>query len=234
MQRRSNQIFLQIRNHYRSIGWGVENSKLLNTPLVDHKMFSHYDRRSSLERTLNTDFESPIKEQMSFNSTTNSPNNTKYSSFGKSEKINPPSPNKNSFVNQIDTEYKSTGAHGFLRLNGMFSNHVNRKLNIDSDVYYSMNMLGQKQTVLNKLRASIANGTLTTNKIEKLNNSAVNKSHGDSLQAKMIDKNERRAADNMSMSSDKNRVVLMYNRCSKLENWKEFQTKRYINNKQIR
>lgn len=116
----------------------------------------------------------------------------------------------------------------------MFSNHVNKKLNVDSDIYYSMNMLGQKRTILNKLRASIANGTLATNKIEKLSISNLNKSHGDSVQAKTIDRNDRQSVDNASINSDNNRVVLMYNRCSKLENWKDFQTKRYINHKQIR
>jgi hypothetical protein len=42
-----------------------------------------------------------------------------------------------------------------------------------------------------------------------------------------MDNAERRTMDNTSADSDINRSMLMYNRCSKLENWKDFQTKRY-------
>ena len=195
---------------------------------------SQFDRRSSLERTSNSDFDSPLKEAPSFNSTLNSPLNTE--NLAKINKLNTNqiAQNRKSFVSQIDSEYKSTGAWGFLRLNGLFSNHVNKKLNVDSDVYHSMNMLGQKRTILNKLRSSIANNTLTTDKIDKLNNSNMNKSQSDPIQGKIIDNYERRAFDNISIESEKNRMILMYNRCAKHENWKHFQTKRYINSRQLR
>ena len=102
--------FSENRNHYKSIGWGVENAKLLNVPLVNHKMFSHYDRKSSLERTLNTELDTPLKQIPSFSSASGTPKDTKYSNYVKSDSVNHPSPGKSSFVNQIDEEYKSTGA----------------------------------------------------------------------------------------------------------------------------
>jgi ribosomal protein L29 len=140
-----------------------------------------------------------------------------------------PSIDKREFLKQIDKEYSSTGAGGFLRLNGLFSSHVNKKLNLDSEFYHSMNMLSQKRTILNKLRKSIANvPTLQREKsldiaegsprmfIEK------NPNH-------TMDNADRKTMDSTSINSSKNKSTLMYKRCSKLENWKDFQTKRSPN-----
>lgn len=140
-----------------------------------------------------------------------------------------PSIDKREFLKQIDKEYSTTGAGGFLRLNGLFSSHVNKKLNLDSEFYHSMNMLSQKRTILNKLRKSIANvPNLQREKSLDL---------GEKSPKMFIEKNpnhtmdnaERRTMDSTSVNSNKNKSMLMYKRCSKLENWKDFQTKRSLN-----
>ena len=130
---------------------------------------------------------------------------------------------KKEFSKQIDKEYTSTGAHGFLRLTGLFSDHVNKKLNLDSDYYHSMNMLSQKRTIINKLAKTVHR----ENSIDLRN-----QSHHKSIDVDpnfTMDKADLKTTDNTSSSSDRYKSMLMYKRCSKLEDWKDFQTKKSIN-----
>ena len=48
------------------------------------------------------------------------------------------------------------------------------------------------------------------------------------VNSKTIDNWVPRVSDNASVDSEKNRTVLMYNRWAKLENWKEFQSRRSL------
>lgn len=44
--------FSENRDHYRSIGWGVTNSRLVNLPLLQGKQQAHFERRASIEREI--------------------------------------------------------------------------------------------------------------------------------------------------------------------------------------
>ena len=50
-------------------------------------------------------------------------------------------------IKAIDREHTSSGRHGFLRLNGFFSAHIDRKLEIDCDTFHAMNHLHQRKAV---------------------------------------------------------------------------------------
>ena len=113
----------------------------------------------------------------------------------------------------------------------MFSKHVDSKLNLDPDLYHSMNMLSQKHTIMNKLRKSLVNPNSSKkhNKSLLANNSKV-KSIISPVQNTTIDNAELNTMDNTSNNSDVNGTTLMYGRCSKHENWKDFQIKRCVKN----
>ena len=137
------------------------------------------------------------------------------------------------FLNLIDKEYHSTGAQGFLRLNGLFSKHIDDKYGIDSDLYHSMNMVSQKHTILNRLRKSIAE-VIPKKRKTIVAQSSPNKSMSDGIQNSTIDNAEKNTMDNTSKNSDFNDTTLMYGRCSKLEKWKNFQEKRGLSNNKSR
>lgn len=40
--------FSDNRNHYRSIGWGVENARLLNYPILKERLFNSTTRKASM------------------------------------------------------------------------------------------------------------------------------------------------------------------------------------------
>ena len=130
--------FTQKRDSYRSIGWGVSNMKLLRLPSLAEKFKNMKKTKSSMENHnkswLNSNLKIGEHSLLSGNS----------SSGLKRE----PSLNTRDFMKQMDKEYSSTGAGGFLGLNGSFSNHIDRKLQLKPDLYHSMNMLGQKNVIM--------------------------------------------------------------------------------------
>jgi hypothetical protein len=137
--------FSENRNYYRSIGWGVDKPNLVNLPALSEKLKEQFERRASLERENKSQINSPMKVLTQ-----------NFSEITSPVKSLEGSQERRAFVKQIDREYTSTGASGFLKLNGLFSNHVDKKLHVNPDLYHSMNMMSQKRTILNKLRKSIA------------------------------------------------------------------------------
>jgi len=212
--------FSEKRGSYLSIGWGVTNNKFLESilPNVNPSHNMNTGRGSSLEHHRYSVANSPTKvDNYSID----------YSLSPNREREN--SQNRNSFLKQIDQEYSSTGASGFLKLNGLFSSHLNKKLNLDSEVYHSMNMVGQKRTILNKMRKSLADSPTKAKKVEGLDTSIHNKSMINNAHGRTVDNADRRTMDNSTLDSDLHKSV-MYGRCSKLEKWKQFQTSRYLKN----
>lgn len=196
--------FSESRSHYKSIGWGVTNAKLINLPLLNPKLQSQFDRRSSLER----------KEVIEIDSSQNlledeSNNNLNQTSPFKSRK---PSVEQRSFLDQINNEYSTTGKCGFLRMNGLFSKHVDKKLHVDSDLYHSMNMVSQKHLVLTKLRKSIANQNYITKRPSIAEKNSPNKSLLEPIHSSTMDNAEKNTMDNTSNNSDLNGTTLMYGR----------------------
>lgn len=118
-------------------------------------------------------------------------------------------------------------------MNGLFSNYLNKKLHVDSDVYHSMNMLGQKRTILNKLRKSLANAPPILKNTIDLDHPVHSRSINEVVKQNSVDNADYRTVDDTSLNSDHNRSLIMYGRCSKYEKWKEFQTGRYLKNRKV-
>ncbi|CAI2376678.1 unnamed protein product [Moneuplotes crassus] len=197
--------FMERKDSYRGIGWGVLNSKLTTLPAISDNLKRFLKHRKSEEESVTQNYlNSPIKlENRGI-----APQESHQSMSRK------PSLNNRDFVKQIDKEYKSTGASGFLRLNGSFSNHVDKKLQLKPDLYHSLNMMSQKKAIFRKFNNSV---------------NALSKNAGDTKSSHFTKTN----SDNMALGGS-SKVMMMYNRCEKHENWKKFQIKRSQHNLSLR
>ncbi|CAI2374442.1 unnamed protein product [Moneuplotes crassus] len=195
--RRKQPSFMQKNDSFSSIGWGVGKKKLITLPALSDQSKNALKKRKSVEETAAKVYlNSPMKLNDDCLNSQESPQ-------GMDRK---PSFNNRDFVKQIDREYSSTGASGFLRMNGSFSNHVDKKLNLQPDLYHSLNMISQKDAIFRKFANSVHNFSYDArdSRSTTLGNTG---------------------SENMTGASSK--LKRMYNKCERHENWKKFQAKRY-------